>query len=75
MVPGDFVGGVRIAESGALLGGLGQEVNYVYNNGLEAQLYAYAIATGLLGVAIHLLTSTMERRALHWHPSQRVGVA
>ena len=57
------------------LPGLGQEVNYVYNNGLEAQLYAYAIATGLLGVAIHLLTSAMERRALHWHPSQRGGVA
>jgi ABC-type nitrate/sulfonate/bicarbonate transport system permease component len=55
------------------LPGLGQEVNYVYNYGLEAQLYAYALATGFLGVAIHLLSTAVERRALRWHPSQRVG--
>jgi ABC-type nitrate/sulfonate/bicarbonate transport system permease component len=55
------------------LPGLGQEVNYVYNYGLEAQLYAYALATGFLGVAIHLLSSALERRALRWHPSQRLG--
>jgi ABC-type nitrate/sulfonate/bicarbonate transport system permease component len=55
------------------LPGLGQEVNYVYNYGLDAQLYAYAIATGFLGVAIHLLTTALERRALRWHPSQRLG--
>src|ERR687886_2786264 len=57
------------------LPGLGQEVNYVYNYGLEAQLYAYAIATGFLGVAIHLVSTAVERRALRWHPSQRVGAA
>jgi ABC-type nitrate/sulfonate/bicarbonate transport system permease component len=57
------------------LPGLGQEVNYVYNYGLEAQLYAYAIATGFLGVAIHLFSSAVERRALRWHPSQRRGAA
>jgi ABC-type nitrate/sulfonate/bicarbonate transport system permease component len=57
------------------LPGLGQEVNYVYNYGLEAQLYAYALATGFLGVAIHVVSSAVERRALRWHPSQRVGAA
>jgi ABC-type nitrate/sulfonate/bicarbonate transport system permease component len=57
------------------LPGLGQEVNYVYNYGLEAQLYAYALATGFLGVAIHVLSSAIERRALRWHPSQRLGTA
>jgi ABC-type nitrate/sulfonate/bicarbonate transport system permease component len=57
------------------LPGLGQEVNYVYNYGLEAQLYAYALATGFLGVAIHLVSTAVERRALRWHPSQRLGTA
>src|ERR671937_3000446 len=55
------------------LPGLGQEVNYVYNYGLETQLYAYALVVGFLGVAIHLLSTAMEQRALRWHPSQRVG--
>src|SRR5919201_449215 len=57
------------------LPGLGQEVNYVYNYGLETQLYAYALVVGFLGVAIHLLSTAMEQRALRWHPSQRVGAA
>jgi ABC-type nitrate/sulfonate/bicarbonate transport system permease component len=53
--------------------GLGQKVNYAQAFGLEKQLYAYALATGFLGVAIHLLSAGLERRALRWHPSQRVG--
>jgi ABC-type nitrate/sulfonate/bicarbonate transport system permease component len=57
------------------LPGLGQKVNFAQNYGLEDQLYAYALATGLLGVAIHLLSSAVERRGLRWHPSQRVGAA
>jgi ABC-type nitrate/sulfonate/bicarbonate transport system permease component len=55
--------------------GLGQQVNYAQSYGLNEQLYAYALATGFLGVGIHLLTSAIERRALRWHPSQRVGAA
>ena len=55
--------------------GLGQKVNYVESYGLNDQLYAYALATGFLGVAIHLVTTAFERRALRWHPSQRVGIA
>jgi ABC-type nitrate/sulfonate/bicarbonate transport system permease component len=51
--------------------GLGQEINYASSFGLNEQLYAYALATGLLGLAIHLLTSATERRILRWHPSQR----
>ena len=50
-------------------------MNYAQAYGLYEQLYAYALATGFLGVAIHLATATAERRALRWHPSQRVGVA
>jgi ABC-type nitrate/sulfonate/bicarbonate transport system permease component len=53
--------------------GLGQDVNYAQSYGLETQLYALALATGFLGVAIHVLFTTLERRALRWHPSQRAG--
>lgn len=53
--------------------GLGQKVNVAQAFGLENQLYAYALATGFLGLAIHLCTSAAERRVLRWHPSQRLG--
>jgi ABC-type nitrate/sulfonate/bicarbonate transport system permease component len=55
--------------------GLGQKVNFAQAYGLEEQLYAYALATGFLGVLIHLASTAVERRALRWHASQRVGVA
>jgi len=55
--------------------GLGQEVNIAQAYGLEVQLYALALATGFLGVAVHLLVSMLERRALRWHASQRPEAA
>jgi ABC-type nitrate/sulfonate/bicarbonate transport system permease component len=55
--------------------GLGQKVNYAESFGLTTQLYAYALATGFLGVLIHLLSTGVEGRALRWHPSQRLGAA
>ena len=55
--------------------GLGQKVNFAQAYGLNDQLYAYALATGFLGVAIHLVSSAAERRALRWHPSQRTATA
>jgi ABC-type nitrate/sulfonate/bicarbonate transport system permease component len=51
--------------------GLGQAVNVAQAYGLTQQLYALALATGFLGVAIHVAVSAAERRVLHWHPSQR----
>jgi len=51
--------------------GLGQATNYASSYALTDQLYAIAIATGFLGLAIHLLMSGLERRVLRWHPSQR----
>jgi len=76
-----IVTGMRISSTVALIlaftaelfmgtSGLGQKVNYVESYGLNDQLYAYALATGFLGVAIHLVTSALERRVLRWHPSQ-----
>jgi ABC-type nitrate/sulfonate/bicarbonate transport system permease component len=55
--------------------GLGQLTNAAYSFGLEIQVYALALATGFLGLAIHLLSTTLERRALRWHPSQRLEAA
>jgi ABC-type nitrate/sulfonate/bicarbonate transport system permease component len=51
--------------------GLGQELNYAESFGLNDLMYALAVATGFLGVAIHLGTTRLERWALRWHPSQR----
>jgi ABC-type nitrate/sulfonate/bicarbonate transport system permease component len=75
--------GLRIASTVALIlaftaelfmgtPGLGHAVNYAESFGLNDQLYALALATGFLGVAIHLAFSAIEKRALRWHPSQRV---
>ncbi len=55
--------------------GLGQDVNFAQSYGLEVQLFALALATGFLGVAIHIVFTTLERRALRWHPSQRAEAA
>jgi len=78
--------GIRIASAVALIlaftaelfmgtPGLGTMVNYAQSYGLTTQLYALAIATGVLGLCTHLLFTALERRALRWHPSQRVGAA
>ena len=53
--------------------GLGQLLNVAQAYGQTDQLYALALATGFLGVAIHLAMSAVERRALRWHPSQRLA--
>jgi len=55
--------------------GLGQMVNVAQSYGLNAELYALALATGFLGVAIHIVFTVLERRALRWHASQRTGAA
>jgi ABC-type nitrate/sulfonate/bicarbonate transport system permease component len=53
--------------------GLGKELNYAQSFGLTTQLYALALATGVLGIATHLAFTALERRALRWHPAQRGG--
>jgi ABC-type nitrate/sulfonate/bicarbonate transport system permease component len=53
------------------LPGLGQAVNVAQAYGLTTDLYALALATGFLGIAIHIVFSWLERRALRWHPAQR----
>ena len=53
--------------------GLGQSLNYVETFGLNDQIYALALATGFLGVAIHFAVTGVEKYVLRWHPSQRKG--
>jgi ABC-type nitrate/sulfonate/bicarbonate transport system permease component len=53
--------------------GLGQIMNVAESFGLTVQVYALALATGFLGLSIYVVFSAIERRALRWHPSQRVG--
>jgi ABC-type nitrate/sulfonate/bicarbonate transport system permease component len=53
--------------------GLGQIMNVAESFGLTVQVYALALATGFLGLAIYVLFSAFERWALRWHPSQRAA--
>ena len=53
--------------------GLGQIMNVAESFGLTKQVYALAVATGVLGLAIYMVFAALERRALRWHPSQRIG--
>jgi ABC-type nitrate/sulfonate/bicarbonate transport system permease component len=75
--------GVRIASSVSLIlaftaelfmgtPGLGRELNIAQSYGLTTDLYALALATGFLGVATYVAFTAVERRVLHWHPSQRI---
>jgi ABC-type nitrate/sulfonate/bicarbonate transport system permease component len=78
--------GVRIASTVALIlaftaelfmgiPGLGQKVNVASSFGETDKVFAYAIAIGFLGLAIHLVFTAIERKALRWHPSQRLDTA
>ncbi|HKY12966.1 MAG TPA: ABC transporter permease [Gaiellaceae bacterium] len=53
--------------------GLGQIMNVAESFGLTVQVYALALATGFLGLAIYVVFSAFERWALRWHPSQRAA--
>ena len=78
--------GIRISSAVALIlaftaelfmgtGGLGVAMNVAETFGLNDQIYALALATGFLGVAIHFAVSAVERRVLRWHPSRRKATA
>lgn len=78
--------GLRISASIALLlvvgtemvigiPGLGRTIVDAQNAGDVPGTYALVVASGILGVAIMTLFRAVERRALHWHPSQRGGAS
>jgi ABC-type nitrate/sulfonate/bicarbonate transport system permease component len=77
--------GVRISAAVALIlavtaelvigaPGLGREINIARQGGAVDIMYALIVVTGLLGWAVNVLFTRVERRVLHWHPSQRLEV-
>jgi ABC-type nitrate/sulfonate/bicarbonate transport system permease component len=78
--------GVRISAAVALIlavtaelvigsPGLGREINIARQSEAVDIMYALIAVTGLLGWGVNALFSRLERRVLHWHPSQRMAVA
>jgi ABC-type nitrate/sulfonate/bicarbonate transport system permease component len=78
--------GLRIASATALIlaitaeliigsAGLGREINLARQGGATDLMYALIVTTGLLGCGLNSLFARGERRALHWHPSQRAVAA
>jgi ABC-type nitrate/sulfonate/bicarbonate transport system permease component len=74
--------GIRISSAVALIlsvtaelvigsAGLGREINTASSGGNVELMYALIIATGLLGWLLNIAATMVERRVLHWHPSQR----
>ena len=74
--------GLRIASATALIlaitaeliigsAGLGRSINIARQGGAVDEMYALIVTTGLLGWGLNTLFAAWERRALHWHPSQR----
>jgi ABC-type nitrate/sulfonate/bicarbonate transport system permease component len=77
------VTGVRISSAIALVlavtaemvmgaPGLGNDITVAQSANTFDVMYGLIIAAGLIGVALNGLLALGERRALHWHPSQRV---
>lgn len=53
--------------------GIGHDIALAQTAGQVERMYALILASGGLGIAIHLLFSRMERHFLRWHQSQRSG--
>lgn len=64
VVTGEYIVGVN---------GLGKQVFFYQSGGVYDTMYAYIVAAGLLGVAINLVFTGIERRVLFWHASQRTS--
>jgi len=55
--------------------GLGREINAARQGGATDLMYALIIVTGLVGWLLNIAFVRVERRVLHWHPSQREASA
>jgi ABC-type nitrate/sulfonate/bicarbonate transport system permease component len=74
--------GLRIASAVSLIltvtaelvigsAGLGRSINLARSGGNEELMYALILTTGILGLLLNAIFVRVERRVLHWHPSQR----
>jgi ABC-type nitrate/sulfonate/bicarbonate transport system permease component len=81
-----IVTGLRLAASVALIlaitaelvigsPGLGREITAAQSGGAVPLTYGLVLVTGLIGVVVNTVMREIERRALHWHVSQRIEVA
>ena len=52
----------------------GRSINLARSGGNEELMYALILATGVLGLLLNAIFQRVERRVLHWHPSQRGAV-
>jgi ABC-type nitrate/sulfonate/bicarbonate transport system permease component len=78
--------GLRIASAVSLIltvtaelvigaAGLGRSINLARSGGNEELMYALILTTGVLGLLLNTVFTRVERRVLHWHPSQRTARA
>jgi ABC-type nitrate/sulfonate/bicarbonate transport system permease component len=78
--------GLRIASATALIlaitaeliigsEGIGRSINIAEQGGAVDEMYALIVTTGLLGWGLNSIFAAIERRVLHWHPSQRRDAA
>jgi ABC-type nitrate/sulfonate/bicarbonate transport system permease component len=76
--------GIRISSAVALIlavtaelvigsAGLGRSINLAREGAALELMYALIIVTGALGFLLNVAATRVERRVLHWHPSQRVA--
>lgn len=54
-----------------LVPGLGRLIAVAQRNGETVDVYAYTLVAGFVGLAVVLAFGMVERRLIHWHPSQR----
>lgn len=59
------------AELLASVEGMGYEISMARNDGASAEVLAYVIACGALGLSVNTAFSVLERMLLSWHPSVR----
>lgn len=65
---------VVVAVVAELIGGaagMGQQISLAQNAGDLPTMYAYILATGLLGLAVNAVFNVAGKPLLFWHPSQR----
>lgn len=53
--------------------GLGRSIMLSQSSGATTDMYAFILATGLLGWAMNSVFMRIERQTLHWHPAHREG--
>lgn len=62
VITGEYIVGVP---------GLGREVLSAQSGGAYTRMYALIVTSGVVGWVVNAGLEAVERRVLHWHPSQR----